>query len=336
VRSRSQPHATNGRTARPGDVPGPSYRVEVKSSRIAVWALVAVTATWGAAFVIMKPAIEQQPFFDFLAIRFTIAALIMLAVKPKMVLILKPRMLAIGASLGLLLGLAYVTQTVALQMTTAAITGFLTGTSVVLTPVFGWLIFRRRIGGTVAIGAALALIGLGLISITGVSIEGGQAGGIVCAVLFALHIVGLGRFSSGLDSYALTFVQLCAVAVVCWIGALPDGYQGPPNADVWIAVLFTAVFATIFGFFVQTWAQARMDASRVAIILTLEVVFTALISVGVGQEVLALKTVIGGLFMVAAMVIVEFPNRGRRARIAGTPAADGENDDLAPVEPLPH
>lgn len=307
----------------------------MKTSRLAVWSLVAVTATWGAAFVIMKPAIEQQPFFDFLAIRFTIAALIMLAVKPKMVLLLRPRMLAIGASLGLLLGLAYVTQTVALQLTTAAITGFLTGTYVVLTPVLGWLFFRRRIGGKVAIGAILALVGLGLISISGLSIEVGQLWGIVCAVLFALHIVGLGRFSSGLDSYALTFVQLSAVAVVCWIGALPDGYQGPPNADVWIAVLFTAIFATIFGFFVQTWAQARMDASRVAIILTLEVVFTALISVGVGQEVLAPKTVIGGLLMIAAMVIVEFPSRGRRARIAGTADA-GDDDDLAPLEPLPH
>jgi drug/metabolite transporter (DMT)-like permease len=306
----------------------------VKSSRIAVWSLVAVTATWGSAFVIMKPAIEQQPFFDFLAIRFTIAALIMLAVKPKVV-ILNGRMLAIGASLGVLLGLGYVTQTIALEMTTAAITGFLTGTYVVLTPVIGWLFFRHRIGGKVAIGAVFALIGLGLISITGVSIEVGQLWGILCAVLFALHIVGLGRFSPGLDSYALTFVQLCAVAVVCWIGALPDGYQGPPTSDVWVAVLFTAVFATVFGFFVQTWAQARMDASRVAIILTLEVVFTALISLGVGQEVLALKTVIGGLFMIAAMVIVEFPRRGRRARIAPTPAT-GRDDDLVPLGPLSH
>lgn len=308
----------------------------MKSSGGATWALVAVAAIWGGAFVIMKPAIEQQPLFDFLAIRFTIAALIMLAVKPKVVLILKPRMLMIGASLGLLLGLGYITQTIALQLTTAAITGFLTGTYVVLTPVFGWLFFRHRVSGKVAIGAVLALIGLGLISITGVIIEVGQIWGVVCAVLFAVHIVVLGRFSSGLNTYALTFVQLCVVAVVCWIGALPDGYQGPPNVDVWIAVLFTAVFATIFGYFVQTWAQARIDASRVAIILTLEVIFTALISVGVGQEVLALKTVIGGLFMIVAMVIVEFPSRGRHPHIAGVAADDGEEDDIVPLEPLPH
>ena len=306
----------------------------MKTSRLALWSLVSVAAMWGVAFVVMKPAIEQQPFFDFLAIRFTIAAGIMLVIRPKVVLALKGKMLAVGAVLGVVLGLAYVTQTIALEMTTAAITGFLTGTYVVLTPVLGWLIFRRKVGVKVAIGAVLALIGLGLISITGVSIEVGQIWGIVCAVLYALHIVGLGRFSSGLDSYALTFVQLVFVAVVCWIGALPDGYQGPPTVDVWMAVLFTAIFATVIGFFVQTWAQARMEPSRVAIILTLEVVFTAVVSVAVGQEVLALKTIIGGAFMVAAMVIVEMPTRGRKEHIAGTPGSD--DDDIVPLEPLAH
>ena len=306
----------------------------MKTSRLALWSLVSVAAMWGVAFVVMKPAIEQQPFFDFLAIRFTIAAVIMLVIKPKVVLAIKGKMLAVGAVLGIMLGLAYITQTIALEMTTAAITGFLTGTYVVLTPVLGWLIFRRKVGVKVAIGAALALIGLGLISITGVSIEVGQIWGIVCAVLYALHIVGLGRFSSGLDSYALTFVQLLFVAVVCWIGALPDGYQGPPTVDVWLAVLFTAIFATVIGFFVQTWAQARMEPARVAIILTLEVIFTAVVSVAVGQEVLAFKTIIGGAFMVAAMVIVEWPTRGKKEHIAGTPG--DEDEDIVPLEPLAH
>ena len=96
----------------------------------------------------------------------------------------------------------------------------------------------------------------------------------------------------------------------------PTVIKVPPTWDVWMAVLFTAVFATVFAFFVQTWAQARLEASRVAIILTLEVVFTALIAVGVGQEVLALKTIVGGAFMLAAMVIVVFPTQTREPRAA--------------------
>ncbi len=307
----------------------------MKSSRLALWSLVAVAAMWGGAFVIMKPAIEQQPFFDFLAVRFTIAAGIMVLIRPRVLLELKGKMLLVGGGLGIILGLGYITQTIALEITTAAITGFLTGTYVVLTPILGWLIFRRKVGLKVGVGAVLALIGLGFISITGVSIEIGQVWGLLCALLFALHIVGLGRFSAGLDSYTLTFVQLFFVAVVSWAGALPDGYQGPPNAEVWIAILFTALFATVFGFFIQTWAQARMEPSRVAIVLTLEVIFAAVIAVAVGQEVLSLQTIIGGAIMVIAMVTVEWPTRGQKAHIAGTEAEE-DGEDIVPLEPLVH
>jgi drug/metabolite transporter (DMT)-like permease len=277
---------------------------------------------WGIAFVVMKPAIAEQHFFDFLATRFTIATIIMVLVRPRVLRDIDRKTLTRGSVLGVILGLAYVTQTIALEMTTAAITGFLTGLYVVITPILGWLLFRRRVGAKVAVAAIMAMVGLGLIAITGFSIEVAQTWGIVCAVLYAAHIVGLGRWSGGLNAYALTVVQLAAVTVVCWIGAVPGGYQPPPTFDVWMAVLFTAVFATAIGFFVQTWAQARLEPSRVAIILTLEVVFTAVIAVAVGQEVLELKTIIGGAIMIAAMLLVEWPSRNK--------------DQLVPIEPMAH
>ena len=294
----------------------------MNQKRLAVVSLTAVAAMWGVAFVVMKPAIVEQPFFDFLAIRFTIATAIMIAVRPKVLKAFDRKTLIRGGTLGVILGLAYITQTIALETTTAAITGFLTGLYVVITPLLGWLIFRRRVGVKVAVAAIMALVGLGFIAINGFSIEAGQTWGILCAVLFAAHIVGLGRWSAGLNAYALTVVQLAAVTVVCWIGALPDGYQPPPTVEVWGAVLFTAVFATAVGFFVQTWAQARLDPSRVAIILTLEVVFTAVIAVAVGQEVLSLKTIIGGAIMIAAMLLVEWPSRNK--------------NQLVPIEPMAH
>jgi drug/metabolite transporter (DMT)-like permease len=132
---------------------------------------------------------------------------------------------------------------------------------------------------------------------------------LICALLYALHIVGLGAWSKGLDSYALTVVQLIGVAVVCWIGALPDGFTPPPIVNVWGAVAFTALFATAAAFFIQTWAQSIMDASRVAIILTTEVVFAAGFAYAVGQEPVRALTVIGGLVMVTAILIVEWPSK---------------------------
>lgn len=285
-----------------------------KLPALAIAALVVVTIVWGGAFVVMKPAIKQEPFFDFLAFRFTIAAGIMVLVRPQVLRAITPKLLVRGLALGLFLGASYVTQTIALEQTTAAITGFLTGLYVVATPLLSWLITRTRIRGRVWIGSFLALVGLGLISITGGSFEWAQLWGVACAILFAAHIAFLGRWAPGYNSYALTVVQLAVIAVIMWIGAAPDGIQPPPNTEVWMAVLFTAVLATAFAFFMQTWAQSRMEASRVAVILTLEVVFTALIAVMVGQETLSLKTIFGGTLIVVAMFVVEWPSR-----VAGTP-----------------
>lgn len=297
----------------------------MKKTSIAAISLMVVAASWGFGFVWMKDAIERQPYFDFLALRFTIAAGVMFLIRPQLVRHINLNFLKRGVLLGVALGLGYVTQTIGLEQSTAAITGFFTGLYIVLTPVFAWLLLRQKVASKVLLGVIIATIGLGVITLGGLGFDVGTISLLACAILFALHIVGLGRWSPGRDTYALTVVQLATVAVICWIGALfnpsDPGFQAPPDADVWNAVLFTAIFATAIAFFVQTWAQSIMDASRVAIILTTEVVFAALFAVALGQEVLSLRTVIGGALMVIAMLIVEWPSRNDKNQTV-TPGLD--------------
>jgi drug/metabolite transporter (DMT)-like permease len=266
----------------------------------------------------MKDAIDQQPVFDFLATRFTLATLVMIAVRPQVLKAINKQLLFRGSILGATLGLAYITQTIGLDLSTAAITGFLTGLYVVFTPILFWLISRNKVEGKVFVGTVLAFAALVLISFNGFSIDIGQIWLIACALLFAAHIIGLSFWSTANVVYALTVIQLGAGAVICWLGAVADGYQPPPNASVWGVVIFTAVFATAMAFLVQTWAQSIMDPSRVAIILTTEVIFAAAIAVAVGQETLALRTVLGGGLMVIAMVIVEWPNSKTKSPLTQT------------------
>lgn len=295
----------------------------MKKNGLAIAALIGVTIAWGASFVIMKPAMELIQVYDFLAIRFTIAAALMVLARPKTVLAFKGDTLKYGLILGLILAIAYVTQTIGLTVSTAAITGFITGLYVILTPILIWLIFRKRPNPAVAIAVVLATIGLGFITIKDASFDVGQFWTLACALAFALHIVGLSKWSIGKDVYALTVIQLGAVGLFCWVGAVPDGVELTTEPVVWFAILFTAVFATAVAFFIQTWAQSIMDASRVAIILTMEVVFAALTSVLVGQEVLAVQTIIGGTLMLIAMLVVEWPRK------------DSKPDDVV-YEPMPH
>ena len=285
------------------------------------WAIIAlfgVTFAWGAAFVLMKDAIAMQPVFDFLATRFTLATLIMILIRPQVLAAMNKKLLMRGSILGAMLGLAYITQTIGLQLTTAAITGFLTGLYVVFTPFLFWFVFKKSVDKKVVIGALLAFAALLFISFNGLSVDLGQIWLIACALLFAGHIIGLSFWSTAKEIYPLTVIQLGASAAVCWLGALADGYQPPPNEFVWGTIIFTAVFATAMAFLVQTWAQSIMDPSRVAIILTTEVIFAAAIAVAVGQEVLAIRTIIGGALIVIAMVVVEWPSKKSKSPLEQT------------------
>ena len=285
----------------------------MKKTSWAAIAMLAVAITWGAAFVLMKDAIQDQPFYDFLATRFTLAVLVMIAFRPKVLKAIDGPTLKHGVILGTLLAGGYITQTIGLELTTAAITGFITGLYVVLTPLIGWLMFGNKINKQLVIGIALAFIALGFLTLNGFAIDVNQLWVVLCAILFAGHIVGLSVWSPGKDVYALTLVQLALVAIYSWAGALMDGsYDAPVNGDGWFAIVFTAVFSTAVAFLVQTWAQSIMDPSRVAIFLTTEVLWTAVIAVLVGQEVLGLKTVLGGALMVAAMLVVEWPTKSSK------------------------
>lgn len=283
----------------------------MKRNGLGVAALLLVTIAWGASFVVMKPAMAKSPVFDFLAFRFTIAAALMILAKPRVLKEFRGPTLRIGMILGLVLGFSYITQTVGLIHSTAAITSFITGLYVVITPFLVWVFFKKRPNSIVTFGVILATVGLGFITIKDASVDLGQIWTLLCALGFAAHIVGLSRWSQGRDVYALTVIQLETVAGICWIGAAPDGIQQPSDGEVWFAILFTAVFATAVAFFIQTWAQSIMDASRVAIILTMEVVFTALTAVAVGQEILSTQVIFGGVLMLVAMLLIEWPRKNK-------------------------
>jgi drug/metabolite transporter (DMT)-like permease len=252
---------------------------------------------------------------DFLGSRFLIAALLMALIRPRQIYKISLADLKAGVPLGILLAAGFITQTIGLELTTAAISGFLTGLYVVLTPVFGWLIYKTRVNKKLGIAIFFALSGLAILSGTAnseLSFQIGQIWLIACAVVFALHITLLGKYSQGRDSYNLAFIQIATVGALCLLVGSLDGYSAPPSPEVWFAILFTAVFATVIAFWVQTWAQSVLDSARVALLLTSEVAYAAIIAVAVGQEVLSLSAVIGGSLMVTAMLIVEWPTKGNQ------------------------
>ncbi len=292
-----------------------------RASRAAMLALVGVTAVWGSTFVVVKDAIARIPVMDFLAWRFAVAALAMWLVRPSSVARIGPDGRRVGMLLGLALGAGYVTQTLGLRTAPATVSGFITGLFVVFTPLVAALVLRRRVPASAWAGVALATAGLALLSLRGLSVGAGEALTLLCALAYAVHIVGLERWSSSYDPAGLAVVQLATVAVACLAWSLPAGMALPPDAAVWGAVALTALAATALAFFVQTWAQAHLSATRAAVVMTMEPVFAGIFGVTVGGDRLGARTVVGALLVLAAMFLVELgPRRAAEAdveRLAG-------------------
>lgn len=275
------------------------------SARLSIAALVAVTAVWGWTFLIVKDAIGRMPVMDFLAVRFTVAAIVMFCIRPTSLRHISRRGLWRGSVLGILLGGGYITQTFGLSTVSPAVSGFITGMAVVFTPVLSWLLLRRKISRNTWIAVGLAIIGLGLLSLHGWAFGTGELLTVGCAFFVAFHIIGLGAWSSLHETYGLALVQISTVAVMSLIAAAPGGITLPPDAGIWGTVAITAVLATALAFLVQTWAQSILSPTLTAVVFTMEPVFAGVFSVSFGDEQLTVRLIIGAVCVLAAMLIAQ-------------------------------
>ena len=275
--------------------------------KLAPWALLAVAAMWGISFVWMKDILDQQDVYSFLTSRFLVAALAMIALNPKVLRHFTKELIFKGLIIGMALGSGYIFQTLGLERTTPAITGFITGLYVVFTPLIASVFLKERLTLAMWGYIALAVIGLAVLSVDGWSIGLGEAFVLISAVLFAIHIILLGSWSKKFDAYALTVMQLIGCAILSAIPASINGFVAPPDMQVWWVVIFTAIFATAFAFVIQTWSQARISTTKVAVILTMEVVFAALFSFMYGMEPFTLRLAIGGTLVLIAMLAIVQP-----------------------------
>jgi len=272
--------------------------------RLAPWALLLVSAAWGLAFVVMKDAIEKQSVNSFLFSRFLVAVIAMVLLKPSALKSINREILKKGFIAGLFLASGYILQTFGLALTGAAIAGFITGLYVVATPVIAAVLLKVRITAFTWACVAMATIGLALLSLKGWNLGLGEFLVFLCAIAFAAHIIALSRWSNGLDVYAMTIVQLATCALLTGIISFAQGYEAPVDLSGWLVVLYTAVICTAVAFVVQTWSQAHMSATKVAVILTMEVVFAALFAVIFGGESISIRALLGGVLVVAAMFMI--------------------------------
>jgi drug/metabolite transporter (DMT)-like permease len=305
--------------------------------------LLFVTAVWGATFVMVQDAVTGFPVFAFLAMRFALAALVLLPFFLHSQNSLQPRpfdasndaagdtarsndfsrsgqLLATKVATtnwlpGILVGLAlftgYAFQTFGLRETTPAKAGFITGLSVVLVPLGQAIFLRRPPRRNSIVGVALATVGLALLSLQAdLSISRGDLLVLGCAVAFAAHILLVGRYAPGWPPLRLALVQIATVAVLSGAAALLLERPVPwPPSNVWFAAAFTGLLATALAFFVQSRAQQATSPTHTALIFAAEPVFAGLFSFLLIGETLGPRQILGSALIVAGMLVSELRRR---------------------------
>jgi drug/metabolite transporter (DMT)-like permease len=256
--------------------------------------LLMVTAVWGWTFVLVKDALTHYPTLPFLQLRFILAFLVMVVLVRRLP---TRREAWVGVVAGAVLAAGYLTQTVGLTITSPGNSGLITGLFVVFTPLID-RIFGVRLRWWTLIAVATALAGT-------VMLVGGPAGfglgdllTIACAFLFALHIVLLSHWSPGLRSAPLAMLQMGTSALIFSAGG--SWSLQLPGPDVWLAIAVTGVFASALAFYIQTWAQQHLSASRTALILTTEPAWALVAAVVLaGQRFGPLQAAGAGLVLAA-------------------------------------
>ena len=278
---------------------------------LGILTLVFITLIWGTTFVVVKDALETISPALLLALRFSAAGLLFSWVRPPR------RALVPGLILGLLTFAGFATQTLGLVSTTASKAAFITGLSVVLTPLVSAVWFRNRIPLRAFFAACVALAGLGLMTLTGTnSVTSGDVWVLGTALAYALYIVYLGEVAAQHSVWALSAVQLWVMAALAWVWALPQisTLASVPLAT-YGAILYLAVVATALISVLQVAAQRVVPAYLAALIFVLEPVFAALFAYLVRGEALGLLGWLGGALVVGAMVLSEVkPEVWRRGK----------------------
>jgi drug/metabolite transporter (DMT)-like permease len=267
--------------------------------------LVVVTFIWGTTFVIVKSALADASPLPFLAVRFTVAGFLLLAVLGRGRL--DRQALVPGVVLGLFLFCGYLCQTWGLTLTTPSKSAFLTGFSVILVPlILLFHGFRMRVANV--LGALLGLGGIYLLVLPSrlESVNRGDSLTLLGAVSFAVHIVLVGTYTRRFSFLHLVPTQILTVGVLsALVAPLDPALTLHWSGRLILAWVVTAVFATGVAFSVQNWAQQYTPAAHTALIFALEPVFAALASRLVMGERLGGKVLLGAVFILAGMVVSE-------------------------------
>jgi drug/metabolite transporter (DMT)-like permease len=268
--------------------------------------LVGVVALWGTSFALVKEALTWTTPILFVILRFLLAGTIWLVLYRDRLAVIRPSTLLRGVVLGIVLGGGFVFQTIGLGLTSASLSGFITGLNVVVVPLLVVVIERRIPRPTSLVGVVICTVGLFVMtSPVGEGFGPGALLTLGCAVLFGLYIVLVEIYTREGDPRDLILTQTIGVLLVS-LAVLP--FAEAPRVVwnwslIWHWLALGAMAAVTLA--LQLHWQRYISATRAAIIFTLEPPLATLFAFLLLGEVLSGAAYLGGALIFLGMLVAE-------------------------------
>ena len=285
-------------------------------------ALLAASLIWGLAFSAQSTAMKYIQPYTFVFLRSVITTAVLVPAAPIIEKLSGGRdesdpplniYLRRGVPMGLFLVAATILQQIGIVYTTPAKSGFVTALYIVMVPILGLVVFRRRVGRFIWLGVALSLVGMLLLCVqSDFTMNVGDLLTLGSALMFACQILTIDRYAGRLNAVRLSAVQFATCAVVA--GALTLFTETPTWSGImgcWPSILYVAVFSSAIGYTLQIAGQKRTDPTLASLIMCLESVFAALGGWVLLGQALTARELLGCALMLAASVVAQLPDRRR-------------------------
>ena len=236
---------------------------------------------------------------------------------------------------GLIVGLTFcigiLLQLIGLRYTLPSTSSFLTALSVIFAPLAQTLLLRRPPGKRTILAIIVALVGMFILSqpnphaTTPQTIAEtppfphlGEILTIVGALLFTVQILTIDHFGQVADPTRLTLIMLASTSIASFILGLSLG--GAPfhrgavlhslihNQTFLICFVLLALLSSMLSQYLMNRYQPLIPPATAAVVYCLEPVFGTLFSVAFATERLSAITMIGGVIIILAVLIVARKN----------------------------
>jgi len=280
-------------------------------SRLAEASLVLITIIWGTTFPLLRTSLRILDAYDIVALRFTIAAILIAAIYWKRFRLLNRTAVWDGAVTGLFMGVGYLTQAIGLTTISSPRSAFITGTAVIFVPFIDR--FVSRLGATLGEGIAVALTFVGLLFFyadANLKLQAGDLWTLLGALMFASQVVTTNVAARRSDPFVVSALQSAAAAMVAWVFIIPrGGLSVPLSAIPWDRILYFGVVATAFILVLQTWALGKTKPVRAGVIYSLEPVFAAIFAMAFFGEGMSGREVLGSAAILLGVLVAELKKR---------------------------